>query len=327
VLRRLRSLLWIGALAGGIVWAAYGFSVGSLGETATRLAAAHGPLASFSVCPEGLRHPEWIVPAPEYLCGLSSQLSHGYRIGHASYLSGELSGDGWWHYYLVTLWVKQPIPLLLLLLARWAWGVRRLVRGDRGGELRFLLAFPALILLVFSAADTQLGERYILAAYPPVFVWLGALARPAWQSVGSRTALVAALLWLVVATVRIHPHPLMYFNELAGGPDRGWRTVVSGYDMGQDFGNLERWLAERGISELAISCVGCDNRLDHASFDATRLTCREAEGYAAISAGRVLILPVGAPAGCYDWLRPHEPVARIGHSILVYRIPPARRGG
>jgi hypothetical protein len=29
------------------------------------------------------------------------------------------------------------------------------------------------------------------------------------------------------------------------------------------------------------------------------------------------------PAGCYDWLRGHEPVAVPGGSIRVYEIPPA----
>ena len=321
LVRRLLALTGIFALAATVVWAGTGFSVGSLGDSATRLAAAHGPLAAFSVCPDGLRHPDWVVPAPEYLCGLSSQLAHGYRIGHPSYLSGEVSSEGWWTYYLATLWVKQPLPLLLLLLARVGWGVARLARGHRGGELRFLLAFPVLLLWVFSAADTQLGERYILAAYPPVFVWIAGLARPAWRSPVTRALLIAALAWLVVGTGRIHPHPLMYFNEIAGGPDRGWRTVVSGYDMGQDIGSLGRWLAEREIPRLGISCVGCDNRMEFAGFESERLPCRETPGWAAISVARVLIPSVGAPVDCHDWLGAYDPVARIGHSILVYRIP------
>lgn len=318
---RIAGLAGVGAIAALIVWAAYGFDVGSLGETTQLLASAHGPLASFSVCPQGLRHPGWVVPAPEYLCGVSSQLSHAYRIGHPSYLAGEVSAEGWWRYYLVTMAVKQPIALLLLLAARAGWGFVRLARGERGGELRFLLAFPLLLLWVFSAADTQLGERYILAVYPPLFVWLGALARPAWQQTITRVALLAALAWIVVSTARIHPHHLMYFNEIAGGPDRGWRTVVSGYDMGQDLGNLERWLAEREISQLRISCLGCDARLEFASYRAERLPCRETPGWVAISVARRLIPAVGTPVGCHDWLGAHEPVARVGHSILVYEVP------
>jgi hypothetical protein len=322
---RLLSLAAVAATAVLVVWACYGFDVGSLGDAATLLAASHGPLAAFSVCPDGLRHSEWVVPAPEYLCGISSQLSHGYRIGHLSYLSGEVSADGWWSYYLVTLAVKQPLAVLLLLAARGGWGISRLVRGERAGETRFLLAFPAFLLLIFSAADTQLGERYVLAAHPLLFVWLGGLAAPAWRHVASRAALLVALVWIVAASLRIHPHHLMYFNEAAGGPDRGWRTVVSGYDMGQELGLLEKWLEEREISRLRIHCIGCDNRLDFAPYTAEPLLCRETPGYHAISVGRVLLPRIGAQEGCHDWLGAHEPVARLGHSLLVYRIPqPAR---
>ena len=47
----------------------------------------------------------------------------------------------------------------------------------------------------------------------------------------------------------------------------------------------------------------------------------------ALSVGRSLIPAPGMADDCYDWLRPHDPVDRIGHSILVYRIdPPASAG-
>ena len=84
---------------------------------------------------------------------------------------------------------------------------------------------------------------------------------------------------------------------------------------------LHAWLSEREIGGLKVSCLGCDNRTEFAGFESGRLPCRETPGWAAISVARVLIPSVGSPVDCHDWLGAHEPVARIGHSILVYRIP------
>jgi hypothetical protein len=116
----------------------------------------------------------------------------------------------------------------------------------------------------------------------------------------------------------------MYFNEIAGGPDRGWRLVVSGYDLGQDLGNLERFVQARGIQHLQLACIGCRERRRTLDLPFEPLGCRERSGWVALSVGRSLIPAPGVPDGCYAWLRPHEPVARIGHSILVYRIEPRR---
>ena len=142
--------------------------------------------------------------------------------------AGVSSFRGWWSYYPVTLLYRVPVPILLLFLLRAITALCDRWRGVRAPESPFLLLFPALILLVFSASPTQLGERYILLAYPPLFVWIGGLARVSfpspWKPLGA--ALLAA--WLVVGTARIPPHYLMYFNEIAGGPTQGWKTVHAG---------------------------------------------------------------------------------------------------
>ncbi|NOX56393.1 MAG: hypothetical protein GXP27_18500 [Planctomycetes bacterium] len=47
---------------------------------------------------------------------------------------------------------------------------------------------------------------------------------------------VACLLWTAVGTLLNHPHHLAYFNELAGGPENGWKHLLgSNFDWGQDF--------------------------------------------------------------------------------------------
>jgi hypothetical protein len=37
---------------------------------------------------------------------------------------------------------------------------------------------------------------------------------------------------------------------------------------------------------------------------------------------------MGSPRpGCYDWLKAHEPVAQLGHSIVVYDFGAGKNGG
>jgi hypothetical protein len=317
---RVAALGVLASVALLVVWAAYDFEIDTLRRANGRIAVAHAQLSAFTVCPLVRQVPDWSAPAPVYLCGLSSQLFHGFELGHTSDLAGERSTTGWWSFYLWTLLYKQPIPLLALLALRSGFGVAGFLRGERRGELRFVLAFPFLIFVVMSAAQTQLGERSILPVLPPLFVWVGGLARSLRTWPALRWASAGLLVWMAVGVALIHPHPLMYFNEIAGGPDRGWRKVVSGYDLGQDLGNLERYVEERKIESLQLACIGCRERLRTLDLPSRPLGCEEEPGWVALSVGRSRIPAPGMPDDCYDWLRPHHPVDRIGHSILVYRI-------
>ena len=45
-----------------------------------------------------------------------------------------------------------------------------------------------------------------------------------------------------------YPHYLAYFNQLAGGPSKGYKHLVDGsLDWGQDLRGLTRWLAEHHL--------------------------------------------------------------------------------
>jgi hypothetical protein len=66
----------------------------------------------------------------------------------------------------------------------------------------------------------------------------------------SRWAVVFGLLlaWHAVEALRIAPDFLAYFNELAGGPARGYQHLVdSSLDWGQDLPPLKQWLDHEGL--------------------------------------------------------------------------------
>ena len=54
------------------------------------------------------------------------EIRYHNRIGHRSYLLGEIGSRGWWYYYLVALAVKTPLPLLVVGLC----GIGLLLRAS-----------------------------------------------------------------------------------------------------------------------------------------------------------------------------------------------------
>jgi len=70
-----------------------------------------------------------------------------------------------------------------------------------------------------------------------------------------------SLVATVLSTFRVYPHQLAYFNELAGGPENGWRHLLgSNCDWGQDLLYLARWLDEHPEAHpLKSHCSGLVN--------------------------------------------------------------------
>lgn len=124
------------------------------------------------------------IPMLTYLKGYDYLKRESGSEGHMSYFRGESKkGEGWKEFYLVTLLVKTPVGVLVLL----ALGVFALLGfgvllpflprppGRRFVALCSLLLFPCLVFAVFSFAPTQLGLRYALPVLPPLAVLVGAV--------------------------------------------------------------------------------------------------------------------------------------------------------
>jgi hypothetical protein len=316
--RRALQLGAVLAVAALVVWADYGFRLGPLRLDAFRLVFQH-------LEPEGTltrllaRAPDRItVPAPEFIEGAVAQMIHG-RIGHVNYLFGEVSNQGWWYYFLVTLLWRAPIPLLVLLAVR-------VVTWRPGGRERLLaeawvLLYVVLTFILFSLSRTQLGERYVLVVYPLLFVFLGGLVGPGGLVRGPvRGAALGLLLgWFAGGTLAVHPDYLTYFNAIGGGPDRGWRAMVEGIDMGQDARGLQEFVTARDIPEMKVSCFGCPPAA-RLGPRFRPLGCGPTTGWLAVSVRHLVMPEPFLPHGCFDWLEGHVPVARIGHTIWVWDV-------
>jgi hypothetical protein len=274
------------------------------------------------------------VPLPrDYLLGIDAQ-RRMMEARHPVYLDGRWSETGFGDYFLKCLAYKLPHAAQGLLVCGLLFAVFP-GRVDRDGGTQALLALPpALVLAVASGPGMQLGVRYLLPAFPFLFLLAGQAAR--WFDRAHfplRTALVAVLGLALPFSLRQHPQHLAYFNELAGGPLGGREHLLdSNLDWGQDLGELRRYLDREQIDEIGLAYFGMVPPA-RAGIRYHIPTLPPAPGWYAVSAnflqGRphTIRYPDGtirsADIGEFAWFHAFSPVARIGSSIDVFHLTEA----
>ena len=166
-----------------------------------------------------------------------------------SYLRGEYSQAGFRSYFLWTFLLKTPLPAIAAIVAGIALAFYRRMSWAR--NLAFLLLPVAIGLLSLIPSHINIGHRHLLFVYPFLYVLAGGLAnelskkaRTRWPVIAGAIALLALSSSFVFYPLwrpqTIFPHYLAYFNELAGGPLNGWRSLAdSNIDWGQDLPGLK----------------------------------------------------------------------------------------
>ncbi len=151
--------------------------------------------------------------------------------------------------------------------------------------------------------------------------------------------------------LRVHPHSLAYFNELAGGPENGYRHLLgSNIDWGQDLFRLKRWRDEHpdaGPLSLAYfnhidpRIIGIEFTLPPVGVIGAPPSERGAArdlgphpGWYAVSVrlayGNAGTPPDGkggyrpVPFRGYEYFSHFDPVDKAGYSIFIYRISEAQ---
>lgn len=202
-----------------------------------------------------LRDGQWF-PEP-FLYGIAMVS----RMGGArqSFLNGEFSLVGFKLFFPYAFTVKETIPFLILLVLAGVAFVMTL-RSRRQKSLQEARAYfwqrlyataPLSVLIFFYSAfsltsNLNIGHRHLLPLYPAIFILAGGAgswlaARTRWMGV----VVAALLIWHAGESLSVRPHYLTYFNELAGGPTRGYRHLVdSSSDWGQDLPGFKQWMQE-----------------------------------------------------------------------------------
>lgn len=298
----------------------------------------------------------WIpVPLPyDYVLGID-YLKHEVEKKYWSFLLGEWRLGSWWYYYLCTTLWKTPlgvliaaIPAAYLLVRRW---------GPLAQQAWLAMAIPAAV--VFLSVSLQGGfnhhHRYVLAIYPPLYFLIAGAVQVGVGSAFCRRAILSLSVLAIAASLTVWPHFLTFFNRLAGGPQQGWHVLsFSNVDWGQDLLFVEQWIEDNPDKRP------CFAELEYFSFDARslgieayeipelrlrnggqpsaatapiaddRVAWQHADPFGIGSAGqlpqpgwyiinvrKLYDRPEQAGIGYFRFL---EPVDRIAHSFLVYRI-------
>jgi hypothetical protein len=208
-----------------------------------------------------------------------------------------------------------------------------------------LILYPLLYAASSLFSSVNIGYRHMLPLLPFLFILISQIAnadrcgraesRTPTVAVGpnrtSRITLYALLICYLIGTLRLFPHYLPYFNLLAGGPAGGYRYLVdSNLDWGQNMWQLRDWMVEHGVEKVSYAHFSPDRprvygiqadflppdprAVPFAPFD-------PAPGVYAIGA-TVLQGAYTPDVNTYAWFRSHEPVARLGHALFVYDVPP-----
>lgn len=281
------------------------------------------------------------IPARDFFTAFSVMMGFTPQVGAAAnsvarekFLMGETSPHGFWYFPFVAFWFKTPIPLIVLL------GVALLfIRKKDWFEMLFVLV-PIALMLLGTLKKPDFAYRYVILPLLPFFmVLIGKLvSAPFLQRRFAQIALATLLMWNVGSALAIHPHQLAYYNELAGGPSKGYQYMLeSNLDWGQDLPALKKYMDEQKIEKIKFSYAGtanptyygiCYDRLlgvdgytFDPEFDQTKLpSCGPTDGVIAISATCLQNIRGFYPNASYDWLKQFQPEAVLGYSIFIYKI-------
>jgi hypothetical protein len=312
----------------GWLWAAYGFRDSPWPDDLLRRPRVGGAAARVLDAIDAAH----VVPAG-YVGSVRFQVEHN-RGGHPGYLLGERRKTGWWSYPLVAFAVKNTPGFLLTLPVAGLLALRQ--PGARARASNGLwLAFALVVLATASVSRIQIGERYLLGAYP-FLILLAASAAPALLE-GRRGWLVAVVLGLLHAGPTLAAAPggtLAYFNALAGGRLGGHRVLLdSNLDWGQDLPRLAAWMRREGVTRVQLAYYGADDParfgiarddLPGAHLYPAQPPARPLEGVVVVSPNLLFgLLPrLGDP---YAGLRDRPPDGRAG-VFFVYRMRPRSLG-
>jgi 4-amino-4-deoxy-L-arabinose transferase-like glycosyltransferase len=290
-------------------------------------------------------------PLAQFFLGLLMNIKRS-NDGNSPYFLGEIFPRGQHFYFPFVYMAKEPLALHLLTLLALVFAISRMIQPAYRREWleAHFSEFAFLLLLacywIFSIRSSlNIGVRHLLAIFPFIYILVAdqILVRyrrlrdhaPETELQGLspaatraslwtlRLVLGAALLWQAVSVLRVHPSYLAYFNELAGGPDGGWRYVVdSNIDWGQDLNRLTQYVDKNGISAIHLDYFGAaepavylkGKYLGFSSCDGPQ------QGWIAVSAMWYADSRRKPECDYRRWLPMDKLVTKIGYSIFVFHV-------
>lgn len=170
------------------------------------------------------------------------------------YLNGVTGAARPLMYYPIALLIKLPVPLLAL--SALALMVNR--NSDTIKKLAVWIILPSMAFFAGAMSPGLQELRYILPALPFLCVLAATSAAYLWRkNRWTRLCVIGLAGWHAAGTLSAHPHHISYFNELAGGPSRGYRFLAgSDLEWGQELDCLAKYIKERKAGKIYLSYYG-----------------------------------------------------------------------
>lgn len=285
------------------------------------------------------------VPLPrDYLLGIDA-VRWEEEIGFIDLRDGRLTRGGLWYSPFVTLSRKLPLGSIVLLAATVVVALLGLRRANLAD---YTVWVPTLVFLAFLCGESSLNwaVRYILIAFPFLFIAVGRMVRATWHLRLIRVIVIACMIASAVEVMAVRPYYLSFGNRMVGGIDGAQRVFLgSNFDWGQDLLRLKRWCDENPqAGPIALSyygvveatSIGLPIRGLPSAFYRTADRGHSGSGeepreefYWAVSSNVLNGLPgiirlddgsmfLGAASSPY--LKPENAMARVGSTIYIFRV-------
>lgn len=246
------------------------------------------------------------------------------RRGFNSYFWGRYGDQGWLLYFPFAFLIKSPIPLLIGLVATGFLAARKKFWMSAA-----LVIPPLVFFLLTCLSKKQIGQRYLLAVYPFLYVAMGI----AFSKLHKRWHAVPLILlaWMLVESWQVKPHFLAYFNQFVGGPPQGYKYLTdSNVDWGQGLIELREKLSDEDIRNgIYLSYFGVGDPhaygIKYIDVAAGAMVPRPDDRHSPHIKPRKFVISVSdlqtnyyAFPGRLDWLKDYSPFQQVGYSLLIY---------
>lgn len=244
------------------------------------------------------------LPVPEpYLSGLDLT-KHIDEIGpgrpessDSAYILGQTkAGAGFWYYYIVALFFKTPIPVLII-------SILALFRGQRlkdrvSSSFIFLFVIGWFFIYFSFFYRSQVGIRHILMVFPLLYVLLGSIADWLFRR---RVVVIILAAYSVITYYIYYPNLIAYTNEFIIPKKEAYKKLAdSNLDYGQSHFLLLDYIKKHPDVRIADSIPGVGKQV--------------------LSVNRYLDLD---NSHRYQWLRPFRPIGQVAYSYLLFDISEA----
>jgi 4-amino-4-deoxy-L-arabinose transferase-like glycosyltransferase len=305
------------AIAVFLVWAGYFFHVSHLkiGDGQILVSYPNRPVKTYET--HSSLHLSVYVPAGEFVEGLREVVRNNHHGRPAWFLGRIYPNGGNKLYYPVTILLKWPLILLLMVILSLVLGVRR--TSSDSGDLLMMMTFPLVYFALALTSTYNIGERHILPLYPFALLISGGVWEHMRRSRLAPTLVVLALCLNAADVLRYAPDYLSYFN-ISVKPKESWQLLTdSNLDWGQGLIALRTYEQQHPHQVVHLAYFGT---IDPALYGVRSVPLNPGEeptGTIVIGGTMLSGQTLSDPSG-YRWLWSYPPEGLINHSMWLYDI-------